>query len=78
MKSAIHKLVKSYITCQQAKHDGTKSPSLLQPLPIPNCVWQIITMDFLEGLPQSGNANFIIVVVDKLTKYTHFLTLKHP
>jgi hypothetical protein len=27
---------------------------------------------------KSGNANYILVVVDKLTKYAHFLTLKHP
>jgi hypothetical protein len=30
------------------------------------------------GLPQSRNANCIFVVVDKFTKYAHFLPLKHP
>jgi hypothetical protein len=35
-------------------------------------------MDFVEGLPQSGMANCIMVVMDKFTKFTHFLPLKRP
>jgi hypothetical protein len=61
-----------------AKPDRTNSPGLLQPLPIPNDAWQIITLDFIEGLPLSSNVDYILVVVDKFTKYTHFVALKHP
>jgi hypothetical protein len=78
MKFDVHAFVKTCTVCQQAKPDRSKSLGLLQPLPIPNTAWQMVSMDFIEGLPQSGVVNCILVVLDKFTKYTHFLPLKHP
>jgi hypothetical protein len=37
-----------------------------------------MTMNFTEGLPQSGNYNNILVIVDKFTKFSHFLPIRHP
>jgi hypothetical protein len=78
MESAVQSFVAAGVTCQQAKPDRTKLPGLLQPLPVPDSAWSVISMDFIEGLPSSGGSNCILVIVDLFSKYAHFLALKHP
>ncbi|RVW26324.1 Transposon Tf2-12 polyprotein [Vitis vinifera] len=64
--------------CQRFKTDCMKPAGLLQPLPVPTQMWTDVSMDFIEGLPSSNGYTSIMVVVDRLTKYAHFVTLKHP
>lgn len=78
MKQDVHDYVASCQVCAQAKTEHNKLPGLLQPLPVPQFAWHTISMDFIEGLPKSKNFDTILVVIDKLTKYAHFICLSHP
>lgn len=73
-KAFIHR----FEPCLRCKNETVASPDLLHPLPIPNGVWYNISMDFVEGLPKSGGKDVIWVVVDRLSKYRHFVALAHP
>jgi hypothetical protein len=75
MKAAIRSFVASCSICVQAKPDRARYLGLLSPLPVPKNSWEVISMDFIEGLPTSGHANCIMVVVDK---FSHFIPLHHP
>ena len=35
-------------------------------------------MDFIGGLPKAKERDTIMVVVDRFTKYAHFMALSHP
>ena len=75
MKATIRTFVQQCAVCQQAKVEHVKTPGLLQPLPIPIAPWSVVSMDFIEGLPLSYKHDVILVVVDKFTKYGHFIAL---
>jgi hypothetical protein len=78
LKQAVQKFVQQCSVCQQAKIEHTRLPGLLQPLPVPTQAWEIISLDFVEGLPTSDRYNAILVVIDKFSKYGHFIPIHHP
>lgn len=78
LKKEVSLFVQSCEICQQAKAEHVRLPGLLQPLPVPDQAWDVVTLDFVEGLPKSTGYTVILVVVDKLTRYAHVIPLAHP
>lgn len=77
----IHKLVQEFVrscaTCQRNKSKHLHPSGLLQPMQIPHQVWDDISMDFVEGFPKIHGKSMILIVVDRFSKYAHFLALSH-
>lgn len=78
MRHTVHSFLKQCEICQQCKTDNLAPAGLIQPLPIPDRIWTEILMDFIDSLPLSGGFSVIMVVVDRLSKYAHFVPLSHP
>ncbi|KAL9409853.1 hypothetical protein AB3S75_048140 [Citrus x aurantiifolia] len=78
LKRATKLFVAEYDVCQRNKTETVHPSGLLQPLPIPDKMWEDISMDFIDGLPPSKGKTSIFVVVDRLSKYAHFSALSHP
>ena len=77
MKTELVEYIARCFECQQVKTKHQHPARLLQPLPIPSWKWEIISLDFVTGLPRNPNLNdSIMVVVDKLSKTTHFIHVK--
>ncbi|WVZ83082.1 hypothetical protein U9M48_030262 [Paspalum notatum var. saurae] len=77
-----HGLVTNYVrscrVCQQNKSECLKPGGLLQPLEVPSAVWTDIAMDFVEALPRVHGKLVILTVVDRFSKFAHFIPLGHP
>ena len=70
--------VRNCQTFQKNKYNLAAKSGLLQPLPVPAGVWESVSLNFIEGLPPSAGKHGILVVIDRLSKNTHFLALSHP
>ncbi|WVZ48907.1 hypothetical protein U9M48_000301 [Paspalum notatum var. saurae] len=70
--------VRSCRVCQQNKSECLKPGGLLQPLEVPSAVWTGIAMDFVEALPRIHGKLVILTVVDRFSKFAHFIPLGHP
>jgi hypothetical protein len=61
-------------TCQRVRANHMRAAGLLQRLSIPTWKWEDISMDFIVDLPLTGcKFNSIWVIIDRLTKSTHFI-----
>jgi hypothetical protein len=77
MKIEITRYVAKCDTCKRVKAVHLKTAGPFQSLPIPTWKWEDISMDFVVGLPKTFKGyDSIWVIVDWLTKTSHFLPVK--
>ncbi|KAA3470390.1 integrase [Gossypium australe] len=77
MKRDISEFVSKCFICQQVKAEHQVPSSLLQPVMIPEWKWNRITMYFVSGSPLTPKKKDAIwVVVDRLTKFAHFILVR--
>ncbi|GJP46788.1 hypothetical protein CLOM_g6031 [Closterium sp. NIES-68] len=74
MADDVQKFVTSCDSCQRMKSSKQKKAGLLQPLPVPEQPWQVVSLDFITGLPPTTSSHdAILVVIDKFSKMRHFI-----
>jgi hypothetical protein len=82
MKKKVEQYIKRCVHCQQNKHGTHTKYGMIQLSKPETEPWNHITMDFIVKLPASREPatghhyDSIMVVVDKLTKYSHFIPFK--
>lgn len=75
MRKDVQAFMAACQVCQQMKDQFKQPAGLLQPLPVPRMMFEEITMDFITCLPSSKGKATIMMVVDRLSKYSHFIAL---
>ena len=78
MRRVVQDFVRACPTCQRFKTEHLQPAGLLLPLPVPTGVWTDIGLDFIEALPRVKGKSVILTVVDRFSKYCHFIPLAHP
>src|ERR1700731_737516 len=73
LRGFISDFCKSCTICGRAKAPWHKPYGTLKQLPIPEKLWNSISMDFIEQLPESSGFTAILVVVDRFMKQGVFI-----
>jgi hypothetical protein len=77
MMKEIDEYIVNCLECQKVKAEHRHLVGLLHPLPIPEWKWEVVKMDFITKLPRTRKQHYsIMVVVEKLTKASHFIPVK--
>jgi hypothetical protein len=77
MKKEVVDFIARCLECQKVKPEHRHPTIFLQPLPISEWKWEVVTMDFISKMPRTNKKHdYIMVVVDKITKAAHFIPVK--
>ena len=74
MSRYIGKYVSTCDMCLRTKMIKQPPTGELHPLLIPDAPWDTISVDFITELPESNGQDSIMVVVDSVTKRSHFMS----
>jgi len=73
MSKNVEHYVKRCSTCQLAK-SHLHPQGLYSPLPVPQGPWEDISLDFINGLPETQRyKDSIMLMVDRFSKMAHFV-----
>jgi hypothetical protein len=77
MKREIVEYISKCMVCQKVKVEHRHPVGLIHTLTIPECKWEVVSMDFITKLHITRkHHDSIMVVVEKLTKSSHFIPMK--
>ena len=76
MRETIKRYIKNCDICQRSKVVRHVPYGMLQSNKVPDQPWKSIAMDFITDLSISDENDTILVVIDRLTKISHFIPCK--
>ena len=74
MSRFIGKYVSTCDMCLQTKSIHQPPSGQLHPLPILDAPWDTASVDFIVELPESNGKDAIMVVINSVTKWSHFVS----
>ena len=73
MSRYIGKCISTCDMCLRTKAPRQPPIGELHPLPVPDNPWDVISVDCITELPEANGKDCIMVVVDSITKRSHFI-----
>jgi hypothetical protein len=75
LKQDVMRHISECVTFQKKNSEHTLPVGLLHPFLIREQKWESISMEFITSLPKVQGKDCIYVVVDRLTKFSHFYAI---